>query len=184
MAEPLIFSPAQHQYLLPSFASLHRRCIEVDHMLANFLPPLDSDRILGYWQAQAASVSQSGRIIFFTLAHNSIGDEEVSSVVMLQGSNSEAEPFRAEVLKLLVSPDHRRKGIAKALMRKLEIVAREKGSTILLLDTEVGSEAEKVYPRLGYTLLGVIPEFGISPKDRRLVGGAFFYKDLNKSSPL
>ena len=47
-----------------------------------------------------------------------------------------------------------------------------------MLDTMVGLPAEHVYPRLGYIEVGVIPKFGISPKDGTLRDEIFFYKDL------
>jgi hypothetical protein len=49
-----------------------------------------------------------------------------------------------------------------------------------MLDTVIGSEAELVYPRLGYKEVGRIPRYGISPQDGRLVDEIFFYKDLRK----
>ncbi|KAH0174512.1 hypothetical protein KCU67_g714, partial [Aureobasidium melanogenum] len=76
---------------------------------------------------------------------------------------------------------HRRMGIAKRLMSKLEEVALMRGTTLLTLDTEAGSPAEGVYPRLGYTRLGAIPRYGLSPKDGRLVDEVFFYKDLRST---
>jgi len=47
-----------------------------------------------------------------------------------------------------------------------------------MLDTEKGSEAERVYPRLGWTRIGEIPGYSISPVDRELRDEVFFYKDL------
>ncbi len=47
-----------------------------------------------------------------------------------------------------------------------------------MLDTTVGLPAENVYPKLGWTLIGVVPKYGISPKDGSLVDEKFFYKDL------
>lgn len=49
-----------------------------------------------------------------------------------------------------------------------------------LLDTEAGSPADLVYPRLGWHRRDVIPNYGISPKDGRLIDEAFYYKDLKK----
>ncbi|KAL1310900.1 hypothetical protein AAFC00_001130 [Neodothiora populina] len=69
-------------------------------------------------------------------------------------------------------------GVAKQLMHKLEEVAIAQRRHLLVLDTEVGSPAEAVYPRLGYTAVGTIPRYGISPKDGRLVDEIWFYKDL------
>lgn len=49
-----------------------------------------------------------------------------------------------------------------------------------MLDTPVGAPAEqsKMYEKAGYLEVGVIPAFGISPKDGSLVDEKFFYKDL------
>ena len=47
-----------------------------------------------------------------------------------------------------------------------------------MLDTTVGLPAEHIYPKFGYTELGVIPKYGFSPEDGRLVDEKFFYKDL------
>ncbi|KAI4284533.1 MAG: hypothetical protein L6R38_001356 [Xanthoria sp. 2 TBL-2021] len=75
---------------------------------------------------------------------------DVTGVVMLWKPEAETGPFRAMVEKLLVSPDWRRKGVGRALMKDLEDVALEKGKTLLMLDTETGSPAENFYPGLGY----------------------------------
>ena len=47
-----------------------------------------------------------------------------------------------------------------------------------MLDTTIGTPADDVYARLGYKEYGVIPKYGISPKDRSLVDERFYYKDL------
>ena len=41
----------------------------------------------------------------------------------------------------------------------------------------MGSAAEKVYEKLGYTKLGMIPKYGKSP-DGGFKDGSFWYKDL------
>lgn len=48
------------------------------------------------------------------------------------------------------------------------------------MDTETGSPAEAVYKRLGYTEVGIIPNYGISPTGE-LKAGTFFYKDLSSA---
>ncbi|KIW33447.1 uncharacterized protein PV07_00299 [Cladophialophora immunda] len=103
---------------------------------------------------------------------------EVSGVVSLATPFSQTGPFRALVQKLFVSPLHRRRGIARQLMARLEGVAVGLGRWNLMLDTEVGSGAELVYPRLGYERLGVVREYGYSPRDGRLVDEVWFWKDL------
>lgn len=49
-----------------------------------------------------------------------------------------------------------------------------------MLDTKVGSVAEKMYPRLGYTEVGVVPKYGIDPSSGELVDEKWFYKDLRE----
>lgn len=106
---------------------------------------------------------------------------EVSGVVSLATPFSQTGPFRGLVEKLFVSPLHRRKGIARTIMAKLEAVAWDDGRWSLMLDTTVGTDAEHVYPRLGYTALGVVNEYGISPKDGSLKDEIWFWKDLRKT---
>ena len=105
---------------------------------------------------------------------------EVAGVVTLSTTPSQTGPFRAVVEKLFVSPLHRRRGIARRIMAHLESVALDLGKWSLMLDTEVGSEAESVYPRLGWERLGVVRAYGISPRDGRLVDEVWFWKDLRK----
>ena len=68
------------------------------------------------------------------------GEEELAGYVMLGMPPSHTGPFRGIVEKLLVPPEHRKKGIARALMRKVEDVAREVGRTLLVscLELEIG----------------------------------------------
>ena len=90
----------------------------------------------------------------------------------------ETGPFRGEVEKLLVSPRFRKVGVARRVMEKLEEVAKEKGRWNLMLDTTVGSGAESVYHKLGWTSIGVVPKYGIHPLTGELLGEVYFYKNL------
>ncbi|RMZ89216.1 hypothetical protein DV736_g3545, partial [Chaetothyriales sp. CBS 134916] len=76
-------------------------------------------------------------------------DLEISGVVSLYNPESQTGPFRGLVQRLLISPFHRRKGIATKLVAELEKRALAMGRWSLMLDTEAGSPAELVYPRLG-----------------------------------
>ncbi|KAJ7641976.1 acetyltransferase [Roridomyces roridus] len=176
----VIFDPANasHAALLPSFADIHIACIGTDHTIATFTPPLNRDRIIQYWEAQAADAVPGRRIIFMALAGDSDGQQQLAGYVVLFRPLTETGPFRGSVEKLLVSPDFRRRGLARKLMDALESEAKARGQTLLTLDTETGSPAELVYPKLGYTQLGIIPNYGVSPVDKRLNPGTFFWKQL------
>ena len=51
-------------------------------------------------------------------------------------------------------------------MERAEKEARAEGKTLLVLDTVTGSSAERLYERLGWTRVGVIPGYALYP-DRR-----------------
>jgi ribosomal protein S18 acetylase RimI-like enzyme len=59
------------------------------------------------------------------------------------------------VHRLAVDPAFRGKGIADALMRHSETVARDRGIAILRVDTNSENAAtQKLFPKLGYTFAG------------------------------
>ncbi|KAJ6589197.1 acyl-CoA N-acyltransferase [Mycena capillaripes] len=175
-----VFDPTNPQdtALIPSFADIHIACIEIDHTIATFTPPLKRDAITEWWKARAADAAQGTRIIIIALANDANGHEQLAGYVMLYRPLTETGPFRGSVEKLLVSPSFRRRGLARKLMDKLEEEARIHGQTLLMLDTETGSPAETVYPKLGYIQLGIIPKYGVSPVDGSLIAGTFFWKQL------
>ena len=70
---------------------------------------------------------------------------------------------RAEVAKVMVHPEARRRGIAVALMRAVEALARRHGRTLLLLDTTTGRDAERLYTALGYHPVAVLPGYALDP---------------------
>jgi ribosomal protein S18 acetylase RimI-like enzyme len=76
--------------------------------------------------------------------------------VQVQLASKENASHRGEVQKLLVHRRFRRKGIARELMGAVETVALECGRTLLVLDTELGSAAQRLYEDLGYIRVGII----------------------------
>ena len=88
------------------------------------------------------------------------------------------QKHRAEVAKLLVHPKARRQGLARALMEELENVARREGRALLTLDTRTGDAAEPLYRSMGYTLVGVIPQYACDPESRNLEPTSILYKEL------
>jgi hypothetical protein len=62
-------------------------------------------------------------------------------------------------------------------MEAAEREARVEGRTLLVLDTVTGDPAERLYTRLGWSRVGVIPDYALYP-DGRLCGTTVFYKAL------
>jgi GNAT superfamily N-acetyltransferase len=87
------------------------------------------------------------------------------------------QPHRGEIAKLLVHRSARRRGVAQLLMERAEDEARAEGKTLLVLDTVTGDAAERLYTRLGWSRVGVVPNFALYP-DGRPCATTFFFKAL------
>lgn len=103
--------------------------------------------------------------------------ERLVGAVMLRLDTPPNQPHRADVAKLLVHREARRRGIGRALMAALEAMARDANRTLLVLDTVTGSVAERLYTQLGWTRVGVIPNYALFP-DGRLCDTTVFFKQL------
>ncbi len=86
------------------------------------------------------------------------------------------QPHRAEVAKMLVRPDARRRGVARALMREIHALALREGRSLLTLDTVAGGEAEGLYRALGCEFVGTMPDHALLPDGSRRVATALYFK--------
>jgi hypothetical protein len=55
--------------------------------------------------------------------------------------------------------------------------ARAEGKTLLVLDAVTGGDAARLYPRLGWSEVGVVPGFALYP-DGRPCDTTYFWKSL------
>ena len=85
------------------------------------------------------------------------------------------QPHRADVAKVLVHRFARGRGVATQLMERIEAEARERGFTVLVLDTVTGSDAYRLYTRLGWQRVGPVPNYALMP-DGAPCETTFFYK--------
>lgn len=140
-----------------------------------FLPPLNREESRAYWQTVLPSLQDKSRVLLAAFVDGAlVGAVQLGLEGRANGSH------RAEVMKLLVHTSHRRKGIGRALMLALEDRARQLGRTTLVLDTRAGDPSQTLYESLGYTLLGVIPQYARSANGQ-LHGTAFMYRLLSDS---
>lgn len=121
---PRLYNPQTDNHHLSSIAHLHAACITQDNTLATFLPPLSHDKILASWTAWSDEVLAGSRVIILQLNSD---ESAVAGVVSLYMPDTETGKHRSEVGRLLVSPDYRKRGLARELMRVLEQVARNRG---------------------------------------------------------
>jgi GNAT superfamily N-acetyltransferase len=84
---------------------------------------------------------------------------------------------RAEVQKVIVTSRLRKHGIGTKLMTEVDVYARAKQRTLLLLDTRANDAGERLYTACGWTCFGVVPAYAFSP-DGSIEGTAFYYKHL------
>jgi len=137
-----------------------------------FLPPLSSDVAEEYWLETFDEVAKGKRVL---LVSSEAG--EVTGAVQLALATKQNGLHRAEVQKLIVHTGFRNRGIARALLSAVEESARAAGRTLLVLDTEQDSIAEKLYEKCGYTRAGVIPRYALSAGGS-LISTVLFYKLL------
>jgi GNAT superfamily N-acetyltransferase len=104
-------------------------------------------------------------------------DGRIEGVSLLVLSRKPNSPHRAEVQKVLVHRRARRHGLGTGLMDAVEDLARSEGRWLLILDTFSGSDAERLYRRLGWIEVGVIPDHSLLT-DGVLAPATIFRKDL------
>lgn len=136
-----------------------------------FLAPVAPETARRYW-SEVFSALGPGLVLWVAEA-----DGHVVGSVQLSRCRKENGLHRAEVQKLLVRSDQRRKGIASLLMNELETFARADGKILLVLDTETGSGAERLYQGLGFTRLGDIPNYALT-SDGQLCSTTYYFKQL------
>ncbi len=140
-------------------AEVLRDCVEGGASVG-FMLPLAEGRPEAFWRKAAASVAAGERHLF--VAEDGAG--RICGTLSLVVDLPDNQPHRADVSKMLVHRRMRRQGVAERLLRALEARARELGKTTLVLDTVTGSDASRVYERLGWRKVGDIPDYALMPE--------------------
>ena len=71
-----------------------------------------------------------------------------------------------DMMNIAVHPDYRRKGIAQALVNALVDTLKSQGSRCLTLEVRASNEpAQKLYEKLGFSLIGKRPKYYHNPKE-------------------
>ena len=131
--------------------------------------PFAPQTAITFWQRTADSVAAGERIVLAAFD----AEERPVGTVQLITSQPENQPHRADVAKLLVHQNVRRR--SPALMSELERIARRERKTVLVLDTATGSGAEQFYARCGWE--SEIPRYALMP-DGEMTATSLFYKFL------
>lgn len=137
-----------------------------------FLAPLAVDEAAAWWRSVAPEVAARRTLVLVSREGGRIVGTAQLRLAPLPNAR-----HRAEVAKVLVHRDARRRGHARALMSRIEALARERGRTLLVLDTISGSDAARLYEGLGWTRSGDIPRYAAMP-DGHLEATTVYYKEL------
>ncbi len=138
----------------------------------SYLAPFSHADARAAFDAFAVEVEQGRRLLLAALANG-----EVVGTVQVILALPPNQPHRGEIAKLLVHRSARKRGVAQLLMERAEAEARAEGKTLLVLDTVTGDNAERLYERLGWTRVGVIPGYALYP-DGRPCDTTIFWKAL------
>ena len=156
---------------LEALASVLHDCV-AGGASVGYLTPFPYEQARAVFASFAVEFEQGRRLLLAAFA----GGDLVGSVQVILALPPN-QPHRGEIAKLLVHRSARRRGIAQMLMERAETEARVEGKPLLVLDAVTGDDAARLYGRLGWTTVGVIPRYALYP-DGRPCDTTVFWKAL------
>jgi GNAT superfamily N-acetyltransferase len=139
----------------------------------SFMHPLAREHAMAFWREVAEGVKAGDRALL--IAEDADG---ICGTVQLVLAQPENQPHRADLAKMLVLRRVRRQGLGEALMRGAEAMARDCGKAVLVLDTVTGSDAERLYQRMGWQRVGDIPRYALWPRGG-FCSTTYYYRDVD-----
>ncbi len=166
-------SPEEVEAALPDLAELLHATVLAGASI-NFLHPFETTEAAAFWREKVLPGARRGlrRVLVAR------GGGRLLGSVQLDADTPPNQPHRAEVTKLMVHPEARRRGIGRALMRALEAEARGMERWLLTLDTRSGDAAEPLYESLGFVPVGRIPDYSRHPSEARFEATTIMVKRL------
>ncbi|HWK47800.1 MAG TPA: GNAT family N-acetyltransferase [Stellaceae bacterium] len=141
---------------LPDLAGILHACV-LGGAGIGFVLPFSLDEANRFWSGLLPHFQSGDRRLLVARWEGRI----VGTVQLVVGMPPNGR-HRADIAKLLVHPEIRRRGVAHALMLAAESLARQAERSLLILDTELGSAAEPLYRSLGFAVTGVVPRYACS----------------------
>jgi GNAT superfamily N-acetyltransferase len=165
-----LFPPELREHL-DALASVLHDCVSGGASVG-YMEPFAHEDALAAFEGFAAETEQGRRLV---LAAFSDGELVGTAQVILELMPN--QPHRGEIAKVLVKRSARGRGVAWQLMERAEDEARAEGKTLLVLDAVTGGDAARLYDRMGWTTVGVVPDFALYP-DGRPCSTTYFWKAL------
>ena len=158
---------------LPGLGALLHACV-LDGASVGFVLPFSRADAAAFWRDRVLPAMHTGGRLLL-IAHH---EDTIVGTVQLHHDTMPNQPHRAEISKLLVHPDYRRRAIARRLMTAVEPAAVGLGRRLITLDTRTGDTAAALYTALGYRTVGEIPGYCLNPFEDRLESTTIMYKTL------
>jgi GNAT superfamily N-acetyltransferase len=124
----------------------------------SFMAPFSQDDAVAYFRNAIASVARGETVLVAARIHG-----RVVGTLQLGLDTPPNQPHRADVKKMLTHRSARRRGIGAAMLERIEAEAKQRGRSLLVLDTASG-DAERLYSRAGWQRVGVIPDYALWPE--------------------
>lgn len=128
-----------------------------------FLWPLQRATATAFWRGVADGVAGGERVLLLAREAVADGPGTIVGTVQLILALPQNQPHRADLAKMLVHRQARRRGVARQLLAHAEAVAREHRRSVLVLDTVSGGAAERLYARAGWLRVGTVPNYALMP---------------------
>lgn len=141
----------------------------------SFMHPLAPEAAAAFWTKSLAAAEAGERVVLGAMAQG-----DLAGTVTLHLDTPQNQPHRGEIAKLMTRVHRRGQGIGRALMLAAERIARDRGRTLLTLDTAIEDGAGPFYEKLGYIKAGVIADYALKPLGG-LCGAIIYYKSLGAS---
>ncbi|MBB3311549.1 GNAT superfamily N-acetyltransferase [Rhizobium sp. BK196] len=151
-------SAAEAYAAIPDLCEVLADCVNGGASVG-FMQPYTPADAEPYWRGVAEAVADGATLLF-----GAEMDGKIVGTVQVGAAQMPNQPHRGDLKKLLVHRSARGHGLARLLMEMAEQEAARRGKTILVLDTATGSDAEAIYPRLGWERVGVIPDYALWPE--------------------
>lgn len=167
-----VLTPEEARRRIPDLSEILIDCV-AGGASVSFMAGFDRPDADAFWRKVVDGAARGERLVLLAAAP----DGTALGTVQLVLDHPPNQPHRADVSKLLVHRRARRRGVAEALMRRVETEALAREKTLLVLDTTHGREAERLYDRLGWVRLGIMPSHAMMP-DGSWSDTTFFYRHL------
>jgi GNAT superfamily N-acetyltransferase len=171
MIEVRRLNAADARHSLDALGEVLADCVEGGASVS-FMAPYSKSDAAAFFEKLLPEFERGDRILLAAFD----GSQLVGTVQVITATPPN-QPHRGDVAKLLVLRSARGQGVAALLMQRAEEYARGAGKSLLVLDTVTGGDAERLYQRLGWTKVGVIPNYALFP-DGRFCDTTVFWKAL------